>query len=81
MEILGTVMRVGTANVTVKKVSGVEVAAGDGRRKLISLVPAVVPPEVAMVVDLEIRDMRVKGQDLNGLVSHLETPSSRMIQP
>lgn len=57
MEIHEMTARVGTANATVKKLSEIEVDAGDDRRTFIYLVRSVLPPGVAVAINLELRDM------------------------
>lgn len=52
--ILETVVRDGTVNAKMYEASGVEVVAGDGRRKFIYVMPSEVPPEVAVAVDVRL---------------------------
>lgn len=62
MGIIETVVRGGTANAKIEKVSGVDGGTGDGRRKLIRTIPSTVAPEIAEEVDVQLRATRGEGQ-------------------
>ncbi|CAN0041071.1 unnamed protein product, partial [Sphacelaria rigidula] len=71
LRIFDAVVADGAVDAKLEKRSGVDAAVCDGRRKFIYLVPSVVAPEVAIVADVQVRNMRTRVQELERSVSRL----------